>query len=113
MCETRIASRTAQVSCALDDCRKALPRPIVLSSSLAETPAEKRTNMPYVHIRITPDGATRERKARVIRRVTDVLVEELDKDPETTFIVIEEVPTDDWGIGGETVTVRRQGKVSR
>jgi 4-oxalocrotonate tautomerase len=32
----------------------------------------------------------------------------LDKNPATTFVVIEEVDTDHWGIGGETVTVLRQ-----
>ena len=37
--------------------------------------------MPYVHIRITPEGATRERKERLIKGVTDLLVAELDKDP--------------------------------
>jgi 4-oxalocrotonate tautomerase len=63
--------------------------------------------MPYVHVRITPDGATRERKARVIRGITDLLVHELDKKPEETFVVIEEIATDDWGIAGESATVRR------
>lgn len=63
--------------------------------------------MPYVHVRITPDGATRERKQRVIRAITDLLVQELDKKPEETFVIIEEVATDDWGIAGETATVRR------
>ena len=66
--------------------------------------------MPYVHIRITPDGATRERKERLIRGVTDLLVDVLGKDPQTTFVVIEEVPTDNWGIGGESVTTRRERK---
>jgi 4-oxalocrotonate tautomerase len=63
--------------------------------------------MPYVHVRITPDGATRERKERVIRGITDLLVQELGKKPDETFVVIEEVATDNWGIGGESATVRR------
>jgi 4-oxalocrotonate tautomerase len=65
--------------------------------------------MPYVHIRITPAEPSSERKQRVIQRVTDVLVEELGKEPATTFVVIEEVPTDNWGIAGESVTTRRGG----
>jgi 4-oxalocrotonate tautomerase len=69
--------------------------------------------MPYVHIRITPDGATRERKERLIRGVTDLLVAELDKDPATTFVVIEEVETDNWGVAGQSVTRRRQDAVQR
>jgi 4-oxalocrotonate tautomerase len=63
--------------------------------------------MPYVHVRITPDGATRERKERVIRGITDLLVHELGKKPDETFVIIEEVATDNWGIGGESTTVRR------
>lgn len=64
--------------------------------------------MPYVNIKITRDGATADQKARVIKGVTQVLVDVLGKDPNTTFIVIDEVETDNWGVGGETVTVRRQ-----
>lgn len=63
--------------------------------------------MPYVHIRITRDGATAAQKAAVIRRTTEVLVEELHKDPDTTFVILEEVDLDHWGIAGETVRARR------
>ena len=63
--------------------------------------------MPFVNIKITKDGATSEQKARLIKGVTDLLVETLDKNPATTVVVIEEVDTDSWVIGGESVTVRR------
>lgn len=64
--------------------------------------------MPYVNIRITREGATPEQKAALIRGVTKVLVDVLGKNPQTTMVVIEEVETDNWGIGGETVTARRK-----
>ncbi len=64
--------------------------------------------MPYVNIKITRDGATAEQKARLIKGVTDLLVEVLDKNPATTMVIIDEVATDNWGIGGESVTTRRQ-----
>lgn len=64
--------------------------------------------MPYVKIQITREGATREQKAQLIRGATDLLVDVLDKNPATTFVVIEEVETDHWGIAGETVTVLRE-----
>ncbi len=64
--------------------------------------------MPYVNVKITREGATPEQKAEVIRRMTQVLVEVLGKNPETTVVVIEEVETDNWGIGGRTVTERRR-----
>jgi len=67
--------------------------------------------MPFVNIKITRDGVTPEQKAEVIRRVTQTMVDVLGKNPATTMVLIEEVETDNWGIGGETVTARRkQGK---
>ena len=63
--------------------------------------------MPYINIKITREGATAEQKARLIAGVTELLHEVLDKNPATTVVVIDEVDTDNWGIGGETVTVRR------
>jgi len=64
--------------------------------------------MPYVNVKITREGATPERKAELIRRVTQALVDVLGKNPETTVVVIEEVDTDNWGIGGVSVTERRR-----
>jgi len=64
--------------------------------------------MPYVHIQITRESATAEQKAELIRGTTELLVRVLDKNPATTFVVIEEVDTDHWGIGGETVTTLRR-----
>ncbi len=64
--------------------------------------------MPYVNIRITREGATKEQKAELIKGATDLLVRVLGKNPATTVVVIDEVDTDNWGIGGETVTLRRQ-----
>jgi 4-oxalocrotonate tautomerase len=64
--------------------------------------------MPYVNIKITREGATAEQKARLIQGVTDLIVDVLGKNPQTTIVVIEEVDTDNWGIAGETVTERRK-----
>ena len=67
--------------------------------------------MPMVNIRITRDGATADQKARLIQGATQLLVDVLGKNPQTTVVIIDEVDTDNWGIGGETVTARRnQGK---
>ncbi len=64
--------------------------------------------MPFVNIKITRDGVTKEQKERLIKGATDLLVDVLGKNPATTVVVIEEVDTDNWGIGGESVTTRRQ-----
>jgi len=64
--------------------------------------------MPYVNIKITREGATAEQKAALIKGVTQLLVDVLGKNPKTTVVVIDEVETDNWGVAGETITVRRQ-----
>ncbi|MCW8906359.1 MAG: 4-oxalocrotonate tautomerase family protein [Sedimenticola sp.] len=64
--------------------------------------------MPFVNIKITNEGATAEQKATLIEGVTRLLQETLNKNPATTVVVIEEVATDNWGIGGRSVTELRQ-----
>lgn len=51
---------------------------------------------------------TPEKKVALIKGATQLLVDVLGKNPNTTVVVIDEVDTDNWGIGGETVTVRRE-----
>ena len=65
--------------------------------------------MPYVNIKITREGnVTAGQKAKLISGVTDLLKDILNKNPATTVVVIDEVDTDNWGIGGESITTRRQ-----
>lgn len=66
--------------------------------------------MPYVNIKVTREGVTPEQKAELIKGATDLLVRVLGKNPATTVVVIDEVDTDNWGIGGETVTRLRRPK---
>lgn len=67
--------------------------------------------MPYVNIKITKDGATPEQKAELIAGVTSLLADVLNKNPATTHVIIDEVDTDNWGIGGDSVTkVRSRNK---
>ncbi len=63
--------------------------------------------MPYVHIRITDEGVTQEQKEQLLKKTTDVLSTVLDKDPATTFVIIEEVPLQNWGIAGLPVEIYR------
>ena len=65
--------------------------------------------MPYVNVKITREGGTTpEQKAAVIRGVTDVLADVLDKSPATTFVVIDEVELESWGVGGVPVEEYRR-----
>jgi 4-oxalocrotonate tautomerase len=63
--------------------------------------------MPYVNIKVTREGVSAAQKAELIQGVTDLLQQVLGKNPATTVVVIDEVNTDNWGIGGEQVTIRR------
>ena len=64
--------------------------------------------MPYVNIKITNEGVTKEQKQRLIQGATQLLVDVLGKNPATTVVVIDEVNTDNWGIGFEQVTELRK-----
>ncbi len=67
--------------------------------------------MPYVNIKITNENVTPEKKEQLIQGVTQLLVDVLNKNPETTVVVIDEVDTDNWGIGGKSVTNRRKEEI--
>lgn len=66
--------------------------------------------MPYVNIKITREGATAEQKRQLIEGATQLLVDVLGKNPATTVVVIDEVDTDNWGIGGIPVTERHRSE---
>ena len=64
--------------------------------------------MPYVNIKITRDGATAEQKAALIKGVSDVLLEVLNKPLTATYVVIDEVEPENWGAGGQSVAAQRR-----
>lgn len=63
--------------------------------------------MPYVNIKVTREGTapgasatTPEQKRALIKGVSELLYEVMGKPPATTFVVIDEVDLDSWGVGG-------------
>lgn len=66
--------------------------------------------MPYVNIRVTREGVTAEQKAQLIDGATRLLTEVLGKDPSTTFVIIDEVEMENWGIAGLPVPEYRSKK---
>jgi 4-oxalocrotonate tautomerase len=64
--------------------------------------------MPYINIKITNEEVTKEEKVRLIKGVTQLLKDVLGKDPNTTTVVIDEVNLDNWGIGGDPISIYRQ-----
>jgi len=64
--------------------------------------------MPYVNIKVTREGVTTDQKEMLIRETTAMLARVLNKDPQMTHIVIDEIDTDNWGFGGVSTTNYRQ-----
>lgn len=64
--------------------------------------------MPFVKIELTREGVTREQKQQLIKGVTDLLTDILNKDPHMTHVSIQEVELDNWGYAGEQVSVLRE-----
>ena len=64
--------------------------------------------MPFVNIKVTKGGVTADQKKELIKGATQLLVDVLGKNPKTTFVIIDEVDTDNWGIGGQSVTELRK-----
>ena len=71
--------------------------------------------MPYVNIKVTKEGVTAEQKVKLIEGVSKLLLDVLGKPPQTTYVVIDEVETDNWGVGFETITAirKKQGKAPK
>jgi 4-oxalocrotonate tautomerase len=68
----------------------------------------KTKAMPYVKIELTREGVTREQKQQLISGITNLITEVLNKDPQLTHIVIQEIDLDDWGYAGEQVSILRE-----
>jgi 4-oxalocrotonate tautomerase len=63
--------------------------------------------VPFVNIKVIDENVSEEQKKRLITGVTDLLHEVLAKDPDRIYVVIDEVPMDNWAAGGYSATERR------
>ncbi|MET8982923.1 4-oxalocrotonate tautomerase family protein [Streptomyces sp. NPDC004539] len=61
--------------------------------------------MPLIHIRQTP-GRTAEQKREIAREVTEAYVRATGVPPEKVWLTVEEVPLDNWAVGGETFSAK-------
>ncbi len=66
--------------------------------------------MPYVNIKVSDDGMSTEQKNELIKGVSDLLQDVLGKDPKNTFVVIDEVNCDNWGMSGISLTTLRNNR---
>ena len=65
--------------------------------------------MPHVQITML-QGRTTEQKRRAVKRVTEVLSEELQVKPEKLTITFVEVPRENWASNGTLVSDRTEAK---
>ncbi|MFU0931025.1 2-hydroxymuconate tautomerase family protein [Kluyvera cryocrescens] len=63
--------------------------------------------MPYINIKITDEKVTAWQKQQLIEGATLLLEQVSNKPRTTTYVIIDEINTDNWGVGGETVTALR------
>ncbi|OOX93191.1 tautomerase [Campylobacter coli] len=68
--------------------------------------------MPFVNIRITKENGepTNEQKQELIAEVTDLLARVLNKNKASTVVIIDEIDTDNYGLGGKSITQVRKEK---
>ncbi|MDY8136254.1 4-oxalocrotonate tautomerase family protein [Aquimarina sp. 2201CG5-10] len=57
--------------------------------------------MPYINIKVTDEQVTKDQKRLLIQGATQLVVDILNKNPETTHVVIEEIPIENWGVNGK------------
>jgi len=66
--------------------------------------------MPYINIKVTDEQVTQEQKRQLIEGATQLVVDILNKNPETTHVVIDEVPIDNWGVKGTQYSILKNNK---
>lgn len=61
--------------------------------------------MPLIHVQQTP-GRTPEQKSELVRALTDAYVGATGSKPESVWVTVQEIATDSWSIGGDTLAAR-------
>ena len=64
--------------------------------------------MPYVNIKVTDENVSPDERRALIAGATDLLNRVLGKDPSTTFVVIDEIKMENWGVAGLPVAEWRE-----
>lgn len=67
--------------------------------------------MPIVNIKVTDQGMSIEQKKALIEGATDLLVQVLNKPRETVDVIIDEINTNNWGVGGKMMSEILQSKL--
>jgi 4-oxalocrotonate tautomerase len=79
-----------------------------VSTSLENAMEPRTTDMPIVTIQVTREGTAPGAVSVLIKGVSQLLLDVLKKPLEATFVVIDEVDTENWGWGGLPVREYRK-----
>lgn len=62
--------------------------------------------MPIINVKMTHEdgGATKEQKEQLAQKLTQAFVEVFKRGEKTCVVTVDEVSTDNYAIGGETIT---------
>lgn len=61
--------------------------------------------MPFVSIKML-EGRSKEQKKKLIKSISKSVAESLDIDEKSVWVVVEDFPKDEWGLGGELASER-------
>ncbi len=61
--------------------------------------------MPFINIKVTNEKITKLQKEKLIAGVTKLVVDVLNKNPQTTHVVIDEISSENWGVAGKLSTI--------
>jgi len=66
--------------------------------------------MPIINVQMTHEdgGATKEQKEQLAKKLTESFVDVFGRGEKTCVVTINEIDTDNYAIGGETITNIRQ-----
>jgi 4-oxalocrotonate tautomerase len=63
--------------------------------------------MPFINVKLIENVFTADQKRQVVERLTDAMVSiEGENMRSVTWVVVEEVASGDWGIGGQPLTTQ-------
>lgn len=66
--------------------------------------------MPIINVKMTHEngGATKEQKELLAKKLTDAFVEVFNRGKDSCVVTIDEIDTDNYAIGGKTITDKRK-----
>jgi len=66
--------------------------------------------MPYINVKMTKEdgGATAEQKEELIEGITELFADIFGRGGKSAVVIIDEISTDNYGIGGKTITQIRK-----